>query len=200
MGDFNAQVLLKDGRHRYSLCSDYALLLNEVLQCLETAARVIWLEGHVVTEYFDPLLEKWVFIDPSLNVCGYDADGTPLSVTEIIAAAETSSPVQFVAITPDPETVAAHSHQFDPLNADQVGWYRNILLNGECSTCSGSTLQTPSRWAHLLRSGSVPSRLILASRFDTSHAGRSEPLSAMKVGVIMSLLLVAFLVVQYRVR
>lgn len=197
--DFRAQTLVDEGLHLSNLCSDYALLFNEVLQSLGETSRVVWLEGHVVGEYFDRQFQKWVFVDPQQNVWSRQGDAAPLSVSEMIHRAERDEVLPFAPIVHDPDPVAAHSLQFDSSPAG-FRWYRNLFLNGECSALSGTTLQFPSRWDHLLRFGSRPLRLVRQSPFDTSHTQAAEPLAVHRFLVVTALLLIAFLAVQHWIR
>jgi len=159
----DAEHLYRNGMDKYCQCSEHAILLNEILQLFQRQARVLWLEGHVATEYFDRDLSKWVFVDAHMNVLFVDSSQTPMSVAEVIYAAERGLPLRAMPIRS--ESKQAHSLGFRDI--DWL-WYRNILLNGECYVLSGSTLRDPSRWTHLARFHRRPQVLVLSTRYDTS--------------------------------
>jgi hypothetical protein len=186
----NAETLLRTGSHLYCLCGEHALVLNEALQACGLRSRVLWLEGHVVTECFDEIARKWVFLDAHLNVVPRDADGLALSAAELIWNLERDRPVSFAPIV----SVGSqpNSSQYDVNRRSMRLWYRNVLLNGECRALAGSTLQYPSRWTHLFRFGRTPQMLVLETEFDTSHAQYFEPFQPHKCAAITAVLLGAF--------
>jgi len=179
--------LLRYGRDWLCQCGEHAILLNEVLQACGIQSRVLWMEGHVTAEYFHEELKTWVFVDAHLNIQFQDADGKPLSVAELIRRFQRDDAVSFVPICSEDLDTQSVSHA----DADRR-WYRNILLNGECYALSGSTLQYPSRWGHLLRFRSSPQMLVLSTPFDTSHAKYIEPFGPHKAALISAAFVAGF--------
>jgi hypothetical protein len=159
------EQLYRDGMNYYCLCGDHSRLLNEALQAEGLQSRIVWMEGHIVVEYFDSSLEKWVFLDPHLNLRGNSSDGVPLSIAQLTFFVERELPVAWEPICP--EFIAGQSAAAD--HFDNV-WYRNILLNGECYVLSGETLASSGRWDQLLHYGSRPQVLSLDTPFDTSDS------------------------------
>jgi hypothetical protein len=186
----DAETLLREGSHLYCLCGEHALVLNEALQACGLKSRVLWLEGHVVTECFDESARKWVFLDAHLNVIPRDADGRSLSAAGLIWKLERDQPVTFAPIV----SIGGqrNSSQYDVNRRSMRLWYRNVLLNGECRALSGSTLQYPSRWTHLIRFGRAPQMLVLETEFDSSRMQYIEPLQPHKCAVITAVFLGAF--------
>jgi hypothetical protein len=159
----DAEHLYRHGLEEYTQCGEHAILLNEILQALGCQSRVLWLEGHVAAEYFDRDINRWVFVDAHMNQLFVDSNHRPMSVAEIIQAAErglrhTSTPI------------CAESEQEHSLGSREIDrmWYRNILLNGECYALSGKTLRDPSRWTHLIRFRRFPQMLVLSTNYDSS--------------------------------
>jgi hypothetical protein len=188
----DAAMLVAQGDRLYALCSDYALLLNEALQATGFQSRVVWLEGHVANEYYDETARQWVYVDAHQNVVCHDAAGRPLSIAGLIQRMERDEPVRFEPVTTarsgsKPNGTSLSFASDDPR---QRLWYRNILLNGECSALSGSTLRSPSRWTHLLRHQSRPQMLVLRTAFDTSPARHIEPFRLQKAALVAGMLIV----------
>jgi hypothetical protein len=184
----DAQTLVAQGDRLYSVCSDYALLLNEALQTAGFQSRIVWLEGHVANEYFDEPARQWVYVDAHQNVACHDAAGRPLSAAGLIQRMERDEPVRFEPAARSKP--GERSLTFAAGALRQRLWYRNVLLNGECSALSGSTLQSPSRWTHLLRHQSRPQILVLRTAFDTSPAKYIEPFRPQKAAVVAGMLIV----------
>lgn len=166
----DAEQLYRSGTDLFCLCSEHAILLNEVLQVFQLQSRVLWLEGHVVAEYFDKQRNSWIFVDPHTNVLFVDPQGTPMSAAELIFSTEHKPNAVPTPICS--ETEPSHSLQYSEMNQLR---YRNVLLNGECYALSGTTLHDPSRWTHVARFLQRPQMLVLASNYDTSHAKYIEP-------------------------
>jgi len=159
------EQLYNHGIDYYCVCGDHSRLLNEALQAEGLQSRIVWMEGHVVVEYFDSSLKKWVFLDPHLNLKAISPDGLPLSIAQLTFFVERELPVAWEPICS--ESTERQSTTADPF--DSV-WYRNILLNGECYILSGETLASSGRWDQLLRYGSRPQVLSLDTPFDTSNS------------------------------
>jgi hypothetical protein len=137
--------------------------LTEILQALRCQSRVLWLEGHVVAEYFDRDINRWVFVDAHMNQLFVDSNRRPMSVAEVIQAAERG-----LRCTPTPIcSEGEQEHSLGSRDIDRM-WYRNILLNGECYALSGKTLRDPSRWTHLIRYRRFPQMLVLSTNYDSS--------------------------------
>ncbi|TVS10082.1 MAG: hypothetical protein EA424_25945, partial [Planctomycetaceae bacterium] len=166
----DAEHLYRYGLDEYYLCSEHAILLTEVLQLFQRQARVLWLQGHVAAEYLDRDRNKWGFVDPHLNVLFVDSDKTPMSVAEVIYAAERRLPFHPIPICSESE----QTHSLGSRDIDWT-WYHNILLNGECYALSGSTLRDSSRWTHLVRYRRRPQMLVLSTSYDSSAAEYLEP-------------------------
>jgi hypothetical protein len=171
----DAEYLYRHGLEEYSQCGEHAILLTEVLQLFQRQARVLWLEGHVAAEYLDRDLNKWVFVDPHMNVLFVDSNKTPMSAAEVIYAAERRLLFQPTPICLESEA----SHSLRTRDIDWT-WYRNILLNGECYALSGSTLRDSSRWSHLVKFGRRPQMLVLSTSYDSSAGKYLEPFKLRK--------------------
>lgn len=186
----DAEVLLRHGRQLYCYCSEHAIVLNEVLQACGYQSRVLWLEGHVVTEYFDEPLRKWVLLDAHLNIMVRSPRGELLSVAETVRAMEQDAPTEFMPIVNDEDQ--RHATRYDPAQSHLRLWYRNVLLNGDCYTLSGSTLQYPSRWTHLLKFRAAPQVLVLATAYNSTHTKYVEAFSVHKLLIIAASFVAAF--------
>lgn len=173
----DAEHLYRHGLAEYCQCSEHAILLTEILQLFERQARVLWLEGHVAAEYLDRDRNKWVFVDPHLNVLFVDSDKSPMSAAEVIYAAERRLPIHPVPICSESE--GERTHSLGTRDIDWT-WYRNVLSNGECYALSGSTLRDASRWTHLVRFLRRPQMLVLSTSFDSSAAKYLEPFKLRK--------------------
>ncbi|TVS10460.1 MAG: hypothetical protein EA424_25340 [Planctomycetaceae bacterium] len=171
----DAEHLYRNGMDEYCLCSEHAILLNEILQLFQRQARVLWLEGHVATEYLDRDLNKWVFVDAHMNLLFVDSSQTPMSAAEVIYATERGLPLHVRPICAESD----QAHSFGIRDIDRL-WYRNILLNGECYALSGTTLREPSRWTHLIRFHRRPQILTLSTSYDTSTGKYLEPFELRK--------------------
>jgi hypothetical protein len=165
------EQLYRSGTRYRCLCSDYSRLTNECLQAVGLQARIVWLEGHVVLEYFDSQLDHWVFLDAQndLRVCS--SSGQPLSVSQLICAMEHDESLEWIPISRKPHDIqAGPGDQLDDLHC------RNVLRNGECYVVSGETLAAQGRWSQLFRFGSRPQVVVLATPFDTSNSWFYSPL------------------------
>lgn len=89
------------GEHFY--CDSYARLLSDIVLTGGVAARPIWMDGHVTTEFYSTEDGKWVLVDAMYNFHVTD-DGTPLSVTEIRRCLLTGRRVDLTPIA-DPATL-----------------------------------------------------------------------------------------------
>lgn len=159
----DAEHLYRHGLEEYCQCGEHAILLNEILQALGCQSRVLWLEGHVAAEYFDRDIHRWVFVDAHMNQWFVDSNHRPMSVAEVIRAAERGLRYTYTPIGAESE----REHSLGSRDIDRM-WYRNILLNGECYALSGKTLRDPSRWTHLLRFRRFPQMLLLSTNCDSS--------------------------------
>lgn len=191
----NAETLYRSGTDLFCLCSEHAVLLNEILQASGVDSRVLWLEGHVTAEYFDRDLDQWVFVDASMNTMFKDEAGKPLSASQLIYAMERDHTI--VASPICKENGQSHSLTHDSVDHQ---WYRNVLLNGECYALSGSTLRDPSRWSHLMHFHVLPQMLVLATQYDSSHAKYIEPFKLRKCILICSAFLGGFYALRYLLR
>ena len=188
----SAEMLYRQGREMYCLCSEHAILLNEILQVLGLQSRVLWQEGHVTAEYFDRDDHQWVFVDPHMNVYFTDSEGHPLSMAELVYAVERDQVVYPLPIvSKDNLSPSEASPAFDDL------WYRNIILNGECYALSGTTLQASSRWSHLLKFRERPSMLVLATEYNAAPARLIEPFRLHKCLLIVSAFVAGFYALRY---
>jgi len=104
------------------LCDSYSRLFAIACQSLDIPARIVELEGHVVTEVFVREIGKWVMIDPTFAY--YVTKGTdPLSVVEIITCYK-----EGISLTP---SVFAEGKGDDCLyTADNEVDLKKIYLNG----------------------------------------------------------------------
>ncbi len=190
----NAEQLIVEGSSHYSLCSDYSRLLNEVLQVAGLTSRVLWMEGHVVVEYFDTFKSKWVFLDPHLNCRASLSDGTPLSMAQLVHAVEREQHVDWLPVVPEDSVDRPDGptgQTANPSRVDEI-WYRNILLNGECYTLSGATLASRGRWHQLVSFHSLPQVVLLKTPFDTSGSQLDAPLRIRSVILLHMVLLICF--------
>lgn len=183
----DAEELYRSGTDLFCLCSEHAILLNEMLQALQLQSRVLWLEGHVVAEYYDRDYGKWVFVDPHMNAIFTGPDGTPMSAAELILSAEQSATVSPSPICAEIDEACSLQHS----DIDQL-WYRNILLNGECYALSGTTLRDPSRWTHLAKFWQFPQMLVLETIHDSSHAKYIEPFRLRKFILLCLAFVIAY--------
>lgn len=159
----NAETLYRRGREHFCVCSEHAILLNEVLQALGVQSRVLWMESHVTCEYFDRDRQAWVFVDPHMNVHFTDSEGELLSTADLVYAVERNQFVLPLPISRKDKLGPPHtSETLDDL------WYRNILLNGRCYALSGTTLHASSRWSHLAKFRERPSMLVLATEYNSA--------------------------------
>lgn len=181
-----SEQLYRHGTDYYCLCSDYSRLLNEALQTAELLSRIVWMEGHVVVEYFDSSHNKWVFLDPHMNLKANSPDGGPLSIAQLVFAVERELPIDWMPICNEPP--ALENSAADRL--DSV-WFRNILLNGECYSLSGETLAASGRWSQLLKYCSCPQIVTLVTPFDTSRS-RFESSLRIRSVIILHGVLVGF--------
>ncbi len=179
-----AEELYRHGKRYHCLCSEYSRLFNEILQACGFQSRVIWLQGHVATEYFDPDRETWVYADCQLNVTPFVDER--ISTSELIERIEQDLPVRFVPL--DRELVLPEQ-DYSTENTSQVRWLRNTLLNGECSAKSGDTLCATSRWQQLWRFRSRPTLLVLQTRFDQRADYFYPKITLHKVVICSALLL-----------
>jgi hypothetical protein len=180
------EQLYRSGTHYRCLCSDYSRLTNECLQAIGLQSRIVWLEGHVVLEYFDSQLDQWVFLDAQNDLRVASAGGQPLSVSQLIGAMEHDEPLAWIPICLYPnELQPGHRDQLDDLHC------RNVLRNGECYVVSGETLSAQGRWNQLLRYGSRPQVVVLATPFDTSNSWFYSPLRFQHILVFHAVIMLA---------
>lgn len=116
--------LLSDTRNVdiYVLCDSYARLFVIACQSQNIIARIVELEGHLVTEAFIREINKWIMIDP---VYGYyiSKNNEPLSVAEMIDCYGKGIP-----LTP---YVFAENRGDDPLYREKDEVYlKKVYLNG----------------------------------------------------------------------
>jgi hypothetical protein len=188
----DAEVLYRSGRNLYCLCSEHAILLNEMLQAFGLQSRVLWLEGHVAAEYFDRERRQWIFVDPHMNLSFQDAKGDALSAADLIYAIEREEPFDRRPLCAENEA----DHSLSHANIDDL-WYRNILLNGKCYALSGTTLRASSRWSHLARFGERPAMLVLATQYNASPAKDIEPFRTHKCLLIVVAFVAGFYLLRY---
>lgn len=177
------ETLYQNGRQYFALCSDYARLMNAVLQAAEIPARIIWMEGHVVVEYFNTEIDQWVFVDPHFGLIANSADGNPLSIAQLVYAVERNLPFQWKPIAHADTTRVA-----EPMPVVDTVWYRNVLLNGECHCLSADTLNARGRWTQLLFYRSRPKVLALRTPFDTSEHAFAYAVRPREVAFLMVVL------------
>lgn len=165
------EQLYRNGTRYRCLCSDYSRLTNECLQAAGLQSRIVWLEGHVVLEYFDSQQDQWVFLDAQNDLRVRSASGQALSVSQLICAMEHDAQLEWIPICNKPnEPQPGPRDQRDDLHC------RNVLRNGECYAVSGETLAAQGRWSQLLKYGSRPQVVVLATPFDTSNSWFYSPL------------------------
>jgi len=128
----DAEELYRSGTDLFCLCGEHAILLNEILQVFELQSRVLWLEGHVVAEYYDRNYDNWVLVDAHVNAMFVEPNGTPMSAAEAIFSIEQNSTVPSAPICSETDQNSSLQHS----DIDQL-WYRNILLNGALCTLPG---------------------------------------------------------------
>lgn len=73
--------VLDKGTDYLNICSEASKIAAVLAQALGYGSRVVWMDGHTVTEIHDGT--KWYMIDTHGNVLFRDIDGTPLSAVEI---------------------------------------------------------------------------------------------------------------------
>ncbi len=185
---FNAESILAGGRTRQSNCGEHARVLMELLQLYGLDARILWLEGHVATEYFDRQEQSWKFIDPHLGVVLTDDSGRRLSGAEAIHRLAADQLVEIAVIS----EAGSHARNFRDVAREHPTVYRNILMNGELSACAGSVLVESGRWTHLVRQWKPPQVLVLTTGFDTSPGRYIQPLSLRTVATTFVTLAAAF--------
>lgn len=186
-------VLLGNGGKYHCICGEYATVFNRVLQASGIQCRVVWLEGHVVTEYFDSEESRWLFADCHMNIVAQTADGELLGVSELIQEIEHDQLVQFERLVPESP---AQAQDYSVDDASKCQWLRNVLLNGECRVLSGQTLQASGRWAQLLKFGSRPTILVLQTDYDSGAAEHYPGLSVRRTVFAASLILFAYCVIR----
>lgn len=189
----SAETLYRRGGQYHCLCSEYAALFNEVLQACGLGARIVWLEGHVANEYFDPQIGRWVYVDCHQNLIAGDADGRLLAISEIIQRIEDDLPVDFRALSAGTEI---QPQDYEAADAGHTRWLRNVLLNGECYALTGDTLQSTSRWTQLLQNRTRPTMLVLQSAYDSSVASRYQTLSLRKTALSAAVLFVVWVLLR----
>ena len=168
-----------------------------MLQAAGVQCRILWLEGHVTTEYFDQENRKWIFADSHQNIVPTDSSGQPQSASGLIQHVESDSAVVFTPLTTDSP---AQKQDYDQNDLVKKTWLRNVLLNGECRVLTGDTLQASSRWSQLLRFHRGPSFLLLQTNFDTSTGERYPSFSFRRNCCTALLFYAVFLLTQIQYR
>ncbi|MCX8082652.1 MAG: transglutaminase domain-containing protein [bacterium] len=84
-------LILKDMKRYRFLCDGYARLAASIAQSYGIPSRVLWLKGHVTSEFYISEFDKWVLIDPSFGLY-FSSNNIPLSTTEVIHAYENNHP------------------------------------------------------------------------------------------------------------
>lgn len=174
----SAEELFRDGTKYSCLCSEYAMLFNEMLQACGIHSRIVWLEGHVATEYFHPQSAKWVYTDSHLNLQVSDDEGRPLSLSQLVRLQERGEVANYLPLLPNEAMFASLG---EGGIAEHAFWLRNVLLNGEFYILTGQTLSSRSRWSQLAVYQSLPTLVILQTDFERPVAGRFQRLSGRQI-------------------
>jgi transglutaminase superfamily protein len=142
-----------DGRLPIVMCVHYGVTMLAACQAVGLEARLaVFIDaidgvaGHFLTEVWLPELNKWVLVDPNLDVI-FSRDQTPLSVAELRQ------------VGPDlaPFIVAGPGYEYQSQRLAMVEWIRDIYM--------------PARW---LAHRAVWSRADLLSRPELSPPGHGS--------------------------
>ena len=103
----NVDKILESQEEYPAICSGYAQFLASIAQALGYQARVIWLDGHTVSEiYFSDY--GWVLIDTSGNLIFQDKDGNYVSLLYVVEHFEDVTPKRIAVRTEnDPDALSS---------------------------------------------------------------------------------------------
>jgi hypothetical protein len=81
------------------ICDTYARFAAASGQALGLETRVIWLDGHVVTEFLDPSTGRWIATDPTVPAIVIDIDsGATMSFAEAAFRVRGGQPIDIQSV------------------------------------------------------------------------------------------------------
>jgi len=124
-GTLLAQVVAEDGVP-FAVCTQYAETLTRLFMGQRTSTRIrstvfdgTTSESHVITEYYDPFLNKWIVADPTFGVVYWNPGiASGLSIDEISSAVATKNwgyIQQFITYITNNGALYSHNYYMDPI-------------------------------------------------------------------------------------
>lgn len=106
----NVDEILESDEEYPAICSGYSKFLVSIAQALGYQARVVWMDGHTVSEIYFPEY-GWVLVDTSGNLIFQDKEAKYLSLLYIVEHFEDVTPKRLAAETNnDPDYLSSGKH------------------------------------------------------------------------------------------